>query len=46
MRFIAAGAYLAINTVVTQPRRAAAGIAIVLLGAPAYAIWHRKERTS
>ena len=44
--FIAAAAYLVINTVVTQPRRAATGIVIVLLGAPAYAIWRRKERAS
>jgi APA family basic amino acid/polyamine antiporter len=39
--FIAAAVYLVIDTVVTQPGRAAAGIAIVLLGAPAYAIWRR-----
>ena len=42
--FMVAAAGLVVNTVVTQPGRAAAGIAIVLLGAPAYAAWRRKER--
>jgi len=37
--FIIAAAALVINTIATQPMRAAVGIGIVLLGAPAYLIW-------
>jgi len=40
--FIAAAAALAVNTIATQPARAAIGLGIVLLGAPAYLIWHSK----
>ena len=40
--FVIAAAALALNTIVTQPARAGTGIAIVLLGAPAYFIWRRK----
>ena len=40
--FVIAAAALALNTIVTQPTRAGTGIAIVLLGAPAYFIWRRK----
>ncbi len=40
--FIAAAAALALNTVATQPARAAVGIGIVLVGAPAYLIWRSK----
>jgi basic amino acid/polyamine antiporter, APA family len=39
--FVVAAAALALNTIVTQPMRAGIGIAIVLLGAPAYFIWRR-----
>lgn len=39
--FIAAAAGLVLNTVMTEPKRAAIGIGIVLLGAPAYAIWSK-----
>ena len=42
--FVVAAAALALNTVVTQPTRAGIGIAIVLLGAPAYFAWRRKCR--
>lgn len=41
--FILAAATLVINTVVRQPGRAAVGIGIVLIGAPAYAIWRRRH---
>ncbi|MGH9897862.1 MAG: APC family permease [Pyrinomonadaceae bacterium] len=37
--FILAAAALVINTVATQPVRAAVGIGVVLLGAPVYLIW-------
>ena len=37
--FIAAAAALVLNTIITQPRRAALGLGIVLAGAPVYAIW-------
>jgi basic amino acid/polyamine antiporter, APA family len=42
MLFIAAAVALVLNTIVTQPQRAAVGLGIVLLGAPAYAIWRRR----
>jgi basic amino acid/polyamine antiporter, APA family len=39
--FIAAALALVANTVVTQPVRAAIGLGIVFLGAPAYMLWRR-----
>src|SRR5438552_3693633 len=42
--FIVAAVALVANTVITQPRRAAVGLAIVLAGAPAYAIWRRRAK--
>ena len=42
--FIVAAMALVINTLVTQPGRAAIGLGIVILGVPAYFIWHRRER--
>ncbi len=42
--FIIAAAALALNTIVTQPIRAATGLAIVLLGAPAYLIWRPQRQ--
>jgi len=39
--FVLGAAILVINTIVTQPLRAALGLAIVLTGLPAYAIWRR-----
>jgi APA family basic amino acid/polyamine antiporter len=44
--FIIAAAALALNTIVTQPTRAATGLAIVFLGAPAYLIWRPKMQSS
>lgn len=42
--FILAAAALVLNTIVAQPARAALGIGIVLLGAPAYLIWRRRTQ--
>jgi len=41
--FILAAAALVINTIATQPVRAAVGLGIVLLGAPAYLIWRSRQ---
>jgi APA family basic amino acid/polyamine antiporter len=43
--FIIAAAALAVNTIVTQPARAAIGLGIVFLGAPAYLIWRPKDES-
>jgi len=42
--FILAAVALVLNTIVAQPARAALGIGIVLLGAPAYLIWRRRTQ--
>jgi APA family basic amino acid/polyamine antiporter len=42
--FIVAAVALVINTIVTQPGRAAIGLGIVILGVPAYFIWRRRGR--
>jgi basic amino acid/polyamine antiporter, APA family len=39
--FILAAVALVANTILTQPKRAAVGLGIVSLGAPAYAFWRR-----
>jgi len=44
--FILAAAALVINTIATQPVRAAVGLGIVLLGAPAYLIWRSSKGVS
>ena len=41
--FIAAAAAIVVNTIVSQPGLAAIGFGIVLIGAPAYLIWRRKD---
>jgi APA family basic amino acid/polyamine antiporter len=41
--FVLAGAVIVLNTVYTQPRDSAIGIAVVLAGAPAYLIWQRRR---
>lgn len=42
--FIAAAAVLVVNTIITQPGRAVVGLGIVLVGAPAFAIWRYRAR--
>lgn len=37
--FIVAAAAIVLNTFIAQPRRALVGLAVVLLGVPAYAFW-------
>jgi APA family basic amino acid/polyamine antiporter len=44
--FIVAAAALVINTIATQPARAAVGLGVVLLGTPVYFIWRSRKRTS
>ncbi|MEO7083483.1 MAG: amino acid permease [Gemmatimonadaceae bacterium] len=44
--FVIAAAALVLNTIVTQPGRAAAGIAVVLIGTPAYFAWRARGNTS
>jgi APA family basic amino acid/polyamine antiporter len=39
--FIAAAFAIVLNTIVSQPLRAAAGLGVVCLGAPAYLLWRR-----
>jgi basic amino acid/polyamine antiporter, APA family len=43
--FIAAATALVLNTIATQPIRAAIGLGIVLLGAPAYLVWRGKSES-
>ena len=40
--FVLAAAVIVLNTIVSQPKQAAIGIAVVLAGAPAYFIWRRR----
>ena len=42
--FIIAAAALVLNTIFTQFDRAAIGLGIVLIGTPAYFIWHRRSK--
>jgi basic amino acid/polyamine antiporter, APA family len=44
--FILAAVALVINTTVTQPMRAAVGLGVVFLGAPAYLIWRSRTEVS
>ena len=43
--FVLAAAVIVFNTIITQPKQAAIGIAVVLAGAPAYLIWQRRLNT-
>lgn len=43
--FIAAAVALVVNTIATQPGRAAVGLVIVAIGAPAYFLWKRSAAT-
>jgi APA family basic amino acid/polyamine antiporter len=40
--FIGSATLLVLNTVVSQPQRAAGGIIVVLIGVPAYVAWRRR----
>ena len=40
--FVASSAFIVLNTLVTQPRQAAMGGFIVLLGVPAYLFWRKR----
>ncbi len=42
--FVASAVVLVANTVVAQPQRAATGLAVVLLGTPAFFLWRAKAR--
>ena len=42
--FVASAAALVVNTLVTQPARAAAGVVAVLLGTPAFIAWRASSR--
>ncbi len=42
--FVLAAAVIVLNTVMSQPGQAAIGIGVVLLGAPAYALWRRRAK--
>ncbi len=44
--FVLSAALLVMNTVVTQPARAAAGIGAVLLGLPAFYVWRARARAA
>jgi APA family basic amino acid/polyamine antiporter len=44
--FVASAALLVVNTVISQPVRAAAGITVVLAGTPAFYIWRAKSRAA
>jgi APA family basic amino acid/polyamine antiporter len=41
--FVIAAAVIVLNTMISQPKQAAIGIAVVLAGAPAYLIWRRRD---
>ena len=41
--FIAAAAAIVLNTIVTQPKRAVIGLAVVLVGVPVYGVWRQKQ---
>ncbi len=40
--FLAATAFIAVSALITNPRNAIGGVAIIALGIPVYAIWHRR----
>ena len=42
--FVAAAAAIVINTVFTQPKQAAVGIALVLIGIPAFLFWQSRKQ--
>jgi APA family basic amino acid/polyamine antiporter len=44
--FVASAGLLVVNTLSTQPSRAAIGLAVVLLGTPAFFLWRARARSS
>lgn len=42
--FVLSAAGLVLNTMITQPLRAAAGLGVVLLGTPAYFVWRARSQ--
>jgi APA family basic amino acid/polyamine antiporter len=44
--FVLAAGLLVLNTVVTQPDRAAVGVGVVVLGAPVYLAWRRGSKSA
>ena len=44
--FVVAAAAIVINTVFTQPERAAVGIVLVLIGIPAFLFWRSRKRVA
>lgn len=42
--FIVAAVFIAVTSLATQPRNALAGLAIIALGVPVFAFWHRQRR--
>jgi APA family basic amino acid/polyamine antiporter len=43
--FILAALYISVSTLITQPLNAAAGLAIILAGVPAFLYWNQRRRT-
>jgi APA family basic amino acid/polyamine antiporter len=41
--FVASAAAIVLNTIVSQPGRAALGLALVLLGVPAFYLWRSRS---
>lgn len=44
--FVAAAAAVVVNTVVTQPRRAALGLVVTVIGAPVFFMWRARRNRS
>ena len=45
--FVAAALAVVVNTVVTQPRRAALGLIVTVIGVPVFFVWRaRRDRTA
>ena len=40
--FVASAAFIVVNTLLTQPKEAAVGTGIVLMGLPAYFFWRKR----
>jgi APA family basic amino acid/polyamine antiporter len=43
--FVASAALLVLNTLATQPALAATGVAVVLIGTPAFYVWRARSRS-